>query len=48
VSLALLIAAIIVFILAVLEVSAGVPLVPLGLALFAAAHLPLGDIVRRP
>ncbi len=40
-SLALLVVAIVVFVLAVLSVSVGVALVPLGLAFFAASFLPL-------
>lgn len=40
-SVACIVAAIVFFVLAVLGVSIGVPLVPLGLALFAAGHLPL-------
>ena len=47
-SLAFLIAAIILFILAALSVSVGgISLVPVGLACFAAAHLPLSDYINR-
>lgn len=48
-SVILLLVAIILFILAAFGVTlGGVLLVPLGLAFFAAAHLPLGDYIRRP
>ena len=41
ISMACIIAAIVVFALACAGVTVGVPMVPLGLALFAAGHLPI-------
>lgn len=41
ISVLLIVAAVVCFVLAVASISVGVPLVPLGLAFFAAAHLPL-------